>query len=164
MKKQSVLLAISVLAILWASGLSAQNYKSAIGARVGYPWAVSFKTFVAGNNAIELYGGYRGFARYGWLSANGAYQVHFDIEGVDGLQWYVGAGAGLLFYRYDNDLPDPGDNIGVALQGYAGLDYKVEGIPMSITLDWVPNIFINGYDGSFGWRYGNLGIRYVFAE
>ncbi len=164
MKKQSILLAIGVLAILSTSGLSAQNYKSAIGARVGYPWAVSFKTFVAGNNAIELYGGYRGFAGYGWLSANGAYQVHFDLEGLDGLQWYVGAGAGLLFYRYDDDLLDPGDNMGVSLQGYLGLDYKVEGVPLNFTLDWVPNIFINGYVSGFRGRYGNLGIRYVFAE
>ncbi|MBK8565386.1 MAG: hypothetical protein IPN76_19075 [Saprospiraceae bacterium] len=164
MKKQSILLVISLVTFFGASALTAQNYKSAIGARVGYPWAVSFKTFVAGNNAIELYGGYRGFARYGWFSANGAYQVHFDLEGVDGLQWYVGAGAGLQFYRYDNDLLDAGDNLGVSIQGYVGLDYKVEDIPLSITLDWVPNIFINGYVNGFRGLYGNLGVRYVFAE
>ena len=164
MKNQTIILLFAIVGVFACTTLDAQNYKSTIGVRAGYPWAVSYKTFVSGNNAIEIYGAYRGYRNYGWFSINGAYQIHFDLEGVEGLQWYVGAGAGLLFWNYDKNFKDPGANQSISVQGYLGLDYKVPGAPLNLTLDWVPNIFINGYSRGFYGRYGNLGVRYVLGE
>lgn len=168
MKKQFTIFLFLALFLSCFSKADAQTYKSAIGVRAGYPWAASFKTFISDKSAIELYAAARGYGfagyRYGWISINGAYLVHFPIEGVENLQWYAGAGAGLQFWHFDNNFPDPGSNQSVSIQGYIGLDYKFEEVPINITLDWVPNIFLNGYSSGFYARYANLGVRYVLSE
>ena len=161
MKKQFFVFSLVLLGLSASISLGAQTYKSAIGVRAGYPWAASYKTFISDNSAIEIYGAVRGYNHYGWFSINGAYLLHFPIEGVDGLQWYAGAGAGLFFWHYDKAFGDPGAKQSLSIQGYLGLDYKLPDIPLNLTLDWVPNIFINGYDSGFYARYGNLGVRYV---
>ncbi len=165
MKQQQIIVgAIAFLGLFAASHLQAQTYKSAIGVRAGYPWAATFKTFISDNSAIELYGAARGYTNYGWISINGAYQLHFPIEGVDGLQWYVGAGAGIHFWHYSKAFGDPDAKQSISVHGYLGLDYKLPDIPLNVTLDWVPNIFLNGYGSGFYGRYGNLGVRYVLSE
>ncbi len=162
MKKKTIICVLAFIGLLSCIDANAQNYSSAIGVRAGYPWAVSFKTFVANNGAIELYAGPRGYTNYRWVTANAAYLLHFDIEGVDGLQWYAGAGIGVQFYSYERGYT--GVKQGFSLQGYLGLDYKLEGAPLNITLDWVPVLFLNGYEDGFYPRYGNLGVRYVLGE
>ena len=79
---------------------------------------------------------------------NGAYQVHNNLEGLDGLQWYYGAGAGVYFWNYDQGFA--GDNTTsttFSLQGYLGLDFTLKEAPINFTLDWVPTVFFNGYSG-----------------
>ncbi len=164
MKRQLFLSLALVLCTATFSSLDAQTYQSAIGARLGYPLSISYKTFVAGQNAIEVYAGWRGYTYYRWFSVNAAYQIHNDLPGVDNLQWYYGAGAGAYFWNYDTGFADAGSNTSFALQGYLGLDYKVETLPINLTLDWIPTIFLNGYGNGFGGRYGSFGIRYVLGE
>lgn len=145
---------------------NAQSYKSAIGLRLGYPWALTYKTFISQQGALEVYAaarqyGYIGY-NYGWISINGAYQHHFPLNDVlDGLQWYVGGGAGLQFWHFDDNFPNAGSNQSVSLQAYLGVDYKFDEIPLNLTLDWVPNIYLNGYTNGFYGRSANLGVRYV---
>jgi hypothetical protein len=79
----------------------AQDYKSAVGLRLGSPLAVSYKTFISESSAIEGYVGYRGFSGFSWITINGAYQIHNDISSVDGLQWYYGGGAGVQLWNSD---------------------------------------------------------------
>lgn len=166
MKKQFTIFLFFAFFLCSFMEANGQTYKSAIGVRVGYPWALSYKTFISEKGALELYAAARryGFSgyHYGWFSINGAYQHHFPLaEITENLQWYVGAGAGLLFWHYDDGFPSPGGKQSVTVQGYLGLDYKFEEVPINITLDWVPNIFLNGYESGFYGRYANLGIRYV---
>lgn len=159
------------LLLLLFAGLSqtatAQDYKSAVGLRLGYPWSVSYKTFLGGSNkAVEVYAGYRGFTGYNWFSVNGAYLVHRDIDSVDGLQWYFGGGAGAQFWGYDveNDFTSGTFSI----SGYLGLEYTFEDAPIAITADWVPTYFLGSNIGfgfnSFGADYGALGVRYVLGR
>ncbi|MEM6700773.1 MAG: hypothetical protein AAF599_20380, partial [Bacteroidota bacterium] len=149
---------------LFASSLSAQNYRSAVGARLGYPLSASFKTFISDENALELYVGYRGFSSYNWFSVNGAYQKHSPLDDVvEGLQWYYGFGAGVYFWTYD--FSQDFSSTSLSVQGYIGVDYKFENTPLSITVDWVPTFFIgNIFTSGFGARYGSLGVRYIFKE
>lgn len=147
------------------TGMSyAQEYKAAIGARLGSPLAASIKYFANESNALEAYVGTRGFAGYRWTSISGAYLRHAPIEGVDGLQYYFGAGASVFFWNFDFSTEASTTTLG--LQGYLGLDYKIPNLPISITADWVPTYFLNAYAGigSFGSGYGALGIRYVLAQ
>ncbi len=143
----------------------AQNYNSAIGVRLGYPLSVSYKTFISETNALEVYAGFRGFTGYSWFSLNAAYQIHNDISSVEGLQWYYGVGAGILFFNFDNNFfNDNSSNTSFSVQGYLGLDYKFVNAPINLTLDWVPTYFINGFGSGFGAGYGSLGVRYVLGS
>lgn len=139
-----------------------QNYQTAAGLRLGYPLSVSIKHFITPEGALEGYAGARWYSNRSWRNLSLAYQHHFDLEGVDGLQWYAGVGASIYFWTYDFKTEASNSNIG--LQGYLGLDYTFADAPFSVTLDWVPTIFVNGYSSGFGGRYGSLGVRYILAR
>lgn len=51
--------------------MQAQDYKSAVGVRLGYPLAISYKTFISEPSAIEAYVDYRGYSFYNYISVNG---------------------------------------------------------------------------------------------
>lgn len=165
---------IKLFVFLFAIGflaptLQAQDYKTALGLRLGYPVSLSFKTFAGGgSNAVEAFVNYRSrnvFESFGWtrIGVGAAYQVHNELSDVaDGLAWYYGAGASVYFWSYDNYFGFEGESsVSLGIQGYLGLDYKFENIPLNVSLDWVPTYFINGYLNGFGADSGALSVRYV---
>ncbi len=163
MKRVKMIVAIvAFFAILFAANTSkAQVYTNAIGLRLGYPLSVSYKHFLNENGAIEVFGGFRSFSGYGWFNVGGLYQYHKPISGVDGLQWYFGGGASVFFWNYDNDFLDADSTTSFGIMGNIGLDYKFADVPISVTADWAPVFFVNGYGSGFGGGYGALGVRYV---
>ena len=156
----------SALFLFSYSQVGAQEYSSAVGARLGYPLSASYKTFMGdSNNALELIAGFRSFSFYNWFTVGGAYQFHNEIESVDGLQWYYGFGASAYFWSFDTGFfGDTSVGTSVGIQGYIGLDYKFADIPLSLTADWVPTFFVNGFGSGFGGGYGALGVRYVISD
>lgn len=157
--KQIRLLTLMVALFCTVQSLSAQDYKSAIGLRLGYPISVSYKTFISEPGAIEAYAGYRGFLGYSYFLVGGMYQHHFPIGSVPGLKWYVGGGASALFYSFDTVVGD--GNFGIGINGAIGLDYKFENIPLNLSVDWLPTVYISGYIGGFGASAGALCARYT---
>lgn len=152
---------------LSSEGLHAQGatYTTAAGLRLGYPLSASIKHFIKDDIAVEGYVGFRGFSGYNWVSVSGAVQVHNPIESVDGLQWYWGGGASAFFYSFDNSFfGDTSTSTAFGIQGYLGLDYAFEDIPLNITADWIPTIFLNGIGSGFGAGYGTLGVRYILNQ
>ena len=158
MKKQFFLTAI--IAVLTISGVAAQqsksfnssDYQTALGVKF-YPGAFSIKHFVNDNKAVE------GLA-YFWnrgLRVTGLYEIHFDINDVNGLKWYVGPGAHVGFY---NDKNGGGTSIG--LDGVLGLDYKFSEAPINLSIDWQPSFeFGNNYGNGFNGNWGGFAIRYT---
>ena len=144
---------------------TAQDFTSAVGLRFGYPLSVSYKMFLNETNAVEAYAGLRGYGSFRWISLNGAYQIHNDIESVDGLQWYYGGGAGVQFWTYDF-LEESSTTF--SLSGYAGLQYTFADAPVSLTVDWVPTVFLGNNFGigfnTFGFGYGALAARYTLGR
>ena len=146
---------------------SAQNYKGAIGARLGYPISVSGKFFVKENNAIEAYLGFRNYSSYNWVTGGVAYQIHkpLEIGEIERLSFYYGAGVNVFFWNYDDNFggdDDVSTSFGIA--GYLGLDYAFENSPINLTVDWVPIFFLNGYKDGFRGGYGSFGVRYIFSR
>lgn len=143
-----------------------QDYKSAIGARFGFPLSASYKTFLSESSAVEAFVGFQSYAlSYTWINIGAAYQIHNDISGVDGLKWYYGAGASVYLYSFKNVFV--GDNFGstaIGLQGYLGLDYRLKDAPINISLDWVPTFFLSGFNNGFSPKYGALSVRYILGE
>ncbi|MGK0363962.1 MAG: hypothetical protein ACI85O_001016 [Saprospiraceae bacterium] len=153
--------------LFFAENLQAQDFKSAIGLRLGYPLSISYKHFLNEADAIEIYAGTRGYDvgfgyNYRFYSISGAYQRHTPIESVDGLSYYYGAGASIYFWTFGDLDPDDASTA-FGLQGYGGLSYTFENKPINISLDWVPTFFLNGYGSGFGAGYGSLAVRYIFA-
>ena len=160
MKKLALL--FSLLFVLAISGsLKAQDYKSAIGLRLGYPISASYKFFISEPAAIELYAGFRGYTFYNYINLGAMYQYHFPIESVEGLHWYVGGGASAIIYNYDSGFTNEG-SFGIGINGALGLDYKFANAPINLSVDWLPTIYVgSGYLTGFGGGLGALSVRYT---
>lgn len=144
------------------TGLMAQDFDSAVGLRLGQPTSVSYKKFISETNALEGYVGFRSFTGASFITASAAYQIHKDIDEVDGLQWYYGAGGSVFLWTLD--FGDGTTSFGV--QGYIGLSYTFDGTPINLSVDWIPTLFINGVSGfgnGFGGGYGTFAVRYVLG-
>lgn len=158
MKK--IMLVLLVLVTGWATQVSAQalgsSYRTAIGAKV-YPGAISVKHFVRDQAALE---GLASFWRFGFRFT-GLYEFHGDINGAPGLKWYIGPGAHIGVHndrwgrRYDEDA---GLDLGV--DGVIGLDYKINGAPINLSLDWQPSFTLLTEPYFRSW--GGLGVRFTF--
>ena len=128
---KTILIVAFLLAMITFS--KAQNYKTAVGVRLGPNTAAvtggfTVKHFINENTALEGITGVNN-----GLGICGLYEKHFNIEAVNNLQWFVGFG-GYVAFNNNNTL------IGGA--GIVGLDYKFEEIPLNISLDWKPELNI----------------------
>jgi hypothetical protein len=161
MKKLFFTLALIFVAVFAAQS---QQYKSAIGLRLGFPASISYKQFLNEKNAFEIYAGYRRWSSLiSYMNAGALYQVHAPISSVEGLQWYFGGGASALIWNYDDFYGDEFGNFNLGISGCIGLDYKFTNAPVNVSVDWVPTFvigdaFYNGFRGDAG----ALSVRYVF--
>ncbi len=163
MKKLLFALAVVICCVFTAQGQS--TYKTSVGLRFGYPLSVSLKHFLNEKNALEGFIGYRRWSVYASdFRVGGLFLVHNPITSVEGLQWYYGGGATAIFWNYD-DLFYANDDYGslnVGIMGEIGLDYKFAGLPLNLSVDWVPTFVIGrgAYDG-FRADAGALSARYT---
>ncbi len=173
MHPRRVLLA-TVLACLSLATASAQGYDRAIGLRLGYPLAVSYKQYYSGSTAFEVYGGgstYRDHSRFSITAAlQKSYPLGLDAE-LSPLRWYWGGGASVQFWNYRDDFYRGNRRRGdfattsAGINGYLGLEYAFREVPIVLTLDWVPVVFLgNGYRRGFYGTSGGLGVRYILER
>jgi hypothetical protein len=155
MKKIMFLLALFATATSFAQQAGGPGYNSAIGAKISTGLAFTYKKFITGKNALE---GQAMFFREGIRFA-GLYEFHFNIEGVDGLSWYVGPGAHVGFWKpeYKNKY---NSSVDLGVDGVLGLDYKFRDLPLNLSLDWQPGFSVLG-DAGLQPQFGGLAIRYV---
>lgn len=154
---RKILVLVSVLFIVsfshaQKSNLNGQNYKTALGVKVWDGGGISFKHFVRDNSAFEFIG-------YFWSRGTritGLYEIHGPINNAGGLKWYIGPGAHIGFYNSKN-----GNGSFIGVDGVLGLDYKFNGAPINMSLDWQPS-FEFGDNRGFAGSWGGLGIRYTF--
>jgi hypothetical protein len=163
MKKHLLFLGFLLIACcLTPQQSQAQHYQNAVGARLGYPLAASYKQFISASSAFEVYAGFRGWSYGSWFSISGAYQIHNDLSEItDGLTWYYGAGGSVYFWSFKTGFGEGDATTAFAIQGYLGLEYTFDDTPLSVSVDWVPSFFINGYGSGFGGGYGALAARYI---
>lgn len=158
MRKVLVLTSVLCVVTFAQAQSNGSTYRTALGIKF-WPGGITIKHFVGNNKALEgiAYFWERGF-RF-----TGLYEIHGDINGAPGLKWYVGPGAHIGGYSEPwyrgNHYYDDGD-ISFGVDGVLGLDYKISGAPINLSIDFQPSFeLLNG--GYFsGW--GGLGIRYTF--
>ncbi len=141
------------------------TYKTAAGIRLGYPLSASIKQFITDDHALEVYLGTRGFGYGRWINVSGAYLIHSELDEVlEGLKWYAGFGGSAYFWNYNNSfvLSNDFSNRSFGVQGYLGLDFKLKGEPINVSIDWIPTLFLGRVNlNAFSVRYGSVGVRYV---
>jgi hypothetical protein len=166
--KKNIILAVAILLVI--SNVSAQRnatkrtnsskgssaYTTALGLKILDGAGITLKHFVNDKAAIEGVG-------YFWnrgARITGLYELHFDIDGAEGLKWYIGPGAHIGFYN-DKYKSRFGNRSFGGIDGVLGLDYKVKAAPLNFSLDWQPS-FEFGEDRGFIGSWGGFAIRFTF--
>ncbi len=154
---------IMIAVFLFMSAANAQSngssYTTALGVKF-YPGAgISLKHFIKSNAALEGIG-------YFWkdgIRIAGLYEFHGDINGAPGLKWYVGGGAHISVWNTDWKKNNPGRTNGssIGVDGVLGLDYKFNGAPINMSIDWQPSVDLGNFY-AFNRNWGGISIRYTF--
>ncbi|MDQ1296708.1 MAG: hypothetical protein QG611_687 [Bacteroidota bacterium] len=153
-----------VMTLLIVFGLvsvsNAQDYKTAIGARLGFDQGLTIKHFISQKSALEflLATRWRGF------EITGLYEVHNQAFNAERLKWYFGFGGHVGFWDGDYTIgwgePDKNYTV-IGIDGILGLEYSFTEVPINIGLDWKPAYNLSGYSG-FWADGGALSIRFIF--
>jgi len=150
--------------ILFVNLLLAQSNKSSVGLRLGTPIAASYKTYLSEDTALEAILGFGNYSRYvNYTNFRIAYLKNKDIPSIDltGLSWYYGGGAGVFLWSYDDlFFRESTSTFAFGLSGYIGLEYNINNLPLSISLDWAPTIILSGFGSGLGAGYGSIAVRY----
>ncbi len=157
MKKLCIALTVMMMTSAIAFGqATGSEYTTAAGVKV-WPGGITVKHFIKDDVALE---GIAYFWNYGFRFT-GLYEFHGDINGAPGLKWYIGPGAHIGFYdddwkyRYDRD-----NGVDLGVDGVLGLDYKIKGAPINLSIDWQPSFtFISRADFR---SWGGVGVRFAF--
>ena len=157
MKSYILSMGILLFSVLSHAQPTGSSYTTAVGVKI-YPGSISAKHFYQTNRAVE---GLLYLWNYG-MRVTGLYEIHGDFTTVDGLKWYIGPGAHIGFWNNNWREAYPSRQSGVAMgvDGVLGLDYKIKGAPINVSLDWQPSFNIIGYS-YFEGAWGGLGIRYT---
>jgi hypothetical protein len=158
MKKSFIII---VIFLFLSVTLNAQDYKTSLGLRAGFPYGLTIKHFLSKTNAVEgvLAINWGGFVATALLE-NEHWTGHYP-----GLNWYWGLGAHIGFWdaganRYLNNTNYSGGSV-IGADGIFGIEYTFDEIPLNLSLDVLPSINLIGYTG-WGGINGALSIRYVF--
>jgi hypothetical protein len=139
--------------------VSAQDYNTGVGLRLGFSNGLTIKHFLSQRSAVEglLATRWRGF------DITGLYEVHNQAFDVERLNWYFGGGGHIGFWNGDNtSWGERGANYTIiGIDGILGIEYNFREVPVNIGLDWKPAFNLTGYTGFWG-DGGALSIRYIF--
>lgn len=152
------MLFMSFTALTALSQNTGHSYRTALGVKF-YPAGITLKHFVQTNRALEGIG-------YFWedgLRITGLYEIHGDFNGAPGLKWYVGPGAHIQFWnqKWKDRYPTRDNGVAIGIDGVLGLDYKINGAPLNLSIDWQPSFNFVGYS-YFEGGWGGFAIRYTF--
>ena len=170
----TILTVLFVITSICSFDASAQVHSHAIGIRGGggtwgYGPEISYQKGTSDMNRLELDLGW--YSRKNWNNGNGwgsgyAYQLvsltgvyHWTWNIVDGLNWFVGPGAQVIFYDEKNYNDHDGIYIGVGGQIGLEYDFSVHAVPLQLGLDYRPMFMFSWYD-NLG-QGGALSLRYL---
>jgi hypothetical protein len=153
------------LSLAVTQNAKAQDYHNAIGLRADYSayGGITYKQFLDEKAAFELIANGRFYTYYSGFGITGLYQIHNDFKDAGNLKWYYGGGASLALYSYDIGYGTAGAGAQFGLAGCLGLDFRIPNVPITLSLDWIPRIYLTGGGGFVGGG-GGLAVRYVLSD
>jgi len=161
---RKIFLAIFFSVLFFSVQVQAQSWEKAIGLRLGFPNSITYKQFISEKAAIEGILGTRGDFGYRSLNLAAAYQIHNTLLDDDfgELRWYFGGGATLNVISANSSTRINAGRISTGVQGYIGVDYNFNDVPINISLDWIPTFLFFGFGDGFEGEYGAFAVRYIF--
>lgn len=155
-----------LMLIVVGTTINAQNFsKNALGLRLGnndgFGAEISYQRALSSSNRAEIDLGWQNSNNVSAIKLTGLYQWVWQID--NGLNWYAGAGAGIVSWSNSNNIPKDSSVLFNAA-GTIGLEYSFKDTPIQISLDLRPELYFatGGYRNS---NFGNqlaLGVRYKF--
>jgi hypothetical protein len=152
---------IIVLIVLLFLGLSTNasaQYRTGIGARLGFFNGFTIKHFLNDQNALE------GIVSTRWngFVITGLYEWQKPFPDVPNLDWFIGGGAHIGFWGegYYNWEENQSHTI-IGADFIIGLEYTFKDVPISLSLDWKPAFNFIGYSNWWG-DGAALSVRYTF--
>ena len=141
----------TVLILLLASTSFSQNYKMALGFKGGYPGYGSLNAKKSISKSDYLEASIGGFGRNSYSTG---FHVELDYERMqaleDGFSFYYGGGVLLGLTS---------SFVHLAPKALLGLEYNFEDLPLNISIDTGPYLFVSPNIG-FIWG-GGLALRYA---
>lgn len=141
----------TVLILFLTTSFFSQNYKMALGFKGGYPGYGSLNAKKSISKSDYLEAGIGGFGRYPY---NVGFNVQIDYERMqaleEGFSFYYGGGVLLGLTS---------SFVHLAPKALLGLEYNFEDIPLNISIDTGPYLFVSPKIG-FIWG-GGLALRYA---
>jgi len=154
------LLFIILLFALFRISLNAQEYKTCLGVRIGYPYyGITIKHFMNDYNAVE---GIIGSSFNGFV-LTGLFENEHWTGKYPALNWYWGVGAHVGFWDASANKYLPSTYAGsvIGIDGGLGLEYTFDKIPLNLSIDAIPSVHLIGCTRWGGINVG-LSARYVF--
>ena len=159
MKKLLLLcLTAGIILLAQTESKAQQTYKNAIGGRLGTANGITYKTFISGDRALGFILNFRSNNNYSTFRFTGLYEIHDNINNAPGLRWYYGPGATVGSRKFK---PSDDSDLLVSIDGVLGLDYKFDGAPINLALDWKPAIEVTP-NTQFDAEGFGLSIRFTF--
>ena len=128
----------------FATTVSAQEYKTALGVRLSSSSAmvnnsISLKHFLNEKTAVEAL-----FSFGDPLALGALVEIHKPL-GESGIQWFYGGGGYISFVKTYNTVKAKDEtNVNFGAQGVIGMDYKFANLPLNLSLDWKPELNLIG--------------------
>ena len=132
-----------------------------LGNNSGFGGEISYQRALSNSNRLEFDLGWRNSNDINAIKIVGLYHWVWNID--NGFNWYSGFGAGLGTWNYNLDN-NSNHGTFLFLAGDVGVEYNFNEVPIQLSLDLRPELYIN----SGGYRNSNfgsdlaLGIRYKF--
>lgn len=141
----------TVLILFLTTSFFSQNYKMALGFKGGFPGYGSLNAKKSISNSDYLEASIGGFGRYPY---NVGFNVQIDYERMqaleEGFSFYYGGGVLLGLTS---------SFVHLAPKALLGLEYNFEDLPLNISIDTGPYLFVSPNIG-FIWG-GGLALRYA---
>lgn len=157
--KLTKIIVVSLALIIAGATANAQDYKTGLGLRGGYPSGITVKHFFGSKTAVD------GILSFGWggIGITGLYELHNRIPSAPGLNWYYGFGGHFATADASKNNPfanDRGDEVFLGVDGAIGLEFTFPDAPICISLDILP--ILNLIESPGIWFNAGLSVRYAF--
>ena len=137
------------------------------GGNYGSGLEISYQMGMSEMNRLELDLGWKGTSNngngYSIVVFSGIY--HWDWNITEGLNWYIGPGAQIGFWKWKNNFTSNNDGLIVGVGGQIGIEYDftINEIPLLLSLDTRPMWGFSSNNGGFGYG-GALSLRYILCK